>query len=72
MLSAVALNSILWQSTRMIVPAFGGVLLAWFDTSVVFFLGDDPHMPHRDHVERIEERQGQQCCGGHCCWSHRP
>ena len=37
-LSAVALNSVLWQSSRMVVPAIGGVLLAWFETSLVFAL----------------------------------
>lgn len=36
MMSAVALNSILWQSTRMVMPAVGGVAIAVFDTSVVF------------------------------------
>ena len=36
MMSAVALNSILWQSTRMVMPAVGGVVIAVFDTSVVF------------------------------------
>ena len=38
LLSAVALNSVLWQATRMIVPAFGGLLLATYDSSLVFFL----------------------------------
>ena len=36
MMSAVALNSILWQGTRMIVPAAGGVVIAITDTAVVF------------------------------------
>lgn len=39
LLSAVALNSVLWQSTRMVVPAFGGLLVAWIDTAPVFVLG---------------------------------
>lgn len=38
MMSAVALNSILWQGTRMIMPAIGGVVIAATDTSVVFFV----------------------------------
>ena len=38
LLSAVALNSVLWQATRMIVPAFGGLLLAVYDPSLVFVL----------------------------------
>ncbi|MEM7219574.1 MAG: MFS transporter [Pseudomonadota bacterium] len=29
--SAVALNSVLWQVTRLVLPAFGGVLIALFD-----------------------------------------
>ena len=39
LLSAVALNSFLWQSTRMVVPAFGGVMVAWVGTAPVFALG---------------------------------
>ncbi|MDP6313634.1 MAG: MFS transporter, partial [Arenicellales bacterium] len=38
MMSAVALNSILWQSTRMVLPAVGGVLIAIADTALVFVL----------------------------------
>ena len=38
MMSAVALNSILWQGTRMVLPAIGGVLIAVADTSVIFAL----------------------------------
>lgn len=38
MMSAVALNSIIWQSCRMLMPAFGGVLIAVTDTWVVFLL----------------------------------
>lgn len=38
MMSAVALNSIIWQSSRMIIPAIGGVLIAATDTSLVFAL----------------------------------
>lgn len=38
MMSAVALNSILWQGTRMILPAIGGALIAITDTSLVFFI----------------------------------
>ena len=36
--SAVALNSILWQGTRMVLPAIGGVLIKVADTSVIFAL----------------------------------
>jgi MFS family permease len=38
LLSAVALNSVLWQSTRMIMPALGGVLIALTNTAVLFTL----------------------------------
>lgn len=38
MMSAVSLNSILWQGTRMILPAIGGVLIAVADTSLVFVI----------------------------------
>ncbi len=38
LLSAVALNSVLWQSTRMIMPALGGVLIAATSTGFLFAL----------------------------------
>lgn len=38
LMSAVALNSVLWQSTRMIVPALGGVLIALTNTAFLFAL----------------------------------
>ena len=38
LLSAVALNSVLWQSTRMIMPALGGVLIAATSTAFLFTL----------------------------------
>ena len=38
MMSAVALNSMLWQGSRMILPAIGGVLIALTDTSLIFVL----------------------------------
>jgi MFS family permease len=38
MMSAIALNSILWQSTRMVLPALGGVLIVATDTSFVFLI----------------------------------
>ena len=37
-MSAVALNSILWQGSRMILPAIGGVLITLADTALVFGL----------------------------------
>ena len=36
MMSAVALNAIVWQGTRMVIPAFGGLVIALWGTSVVF------------------------------------
>ncbi|MEM9741650.1 MAG: MFS transporter [Pseudomonadota bacterium] len=38
-LSAVALNMFIWQSTRMALPALGGVILLVADSWVVFALG---------------------------------
>ncbi|MBD3647828.1 MAG: MFS transporter [Pseudomonadales bacterium] len=38
MMSAVALNSIIWQSCRMVMPALGGLVIAFADTWVVFAL----------------------------------
>lgn len=39
MMSAVALNSVVWQGTRIVVPAIGGFALAYFGTHSVFFAG---------------------------------
>lgn len=39
MMSAVALNSVVWQGTRIIVPAIGGFAPAYFGTHSVFFAG---------------------------------
>ena len=39
MMSAVALNSVVWQGTRIIVHAIGGFALAYFGTHSVFFAG---------------------------------
>ena len=36
LLSAVALNSVLWQATRMVLPALGGVLIAASGPTLVF------------------------------------
>jgi len=38
MMSGVALNSIIWQSCRMMMPAFGGIIIAFSDTWVIFCL----------------------------------
>jgi len=38
-MSAVALNSFIWQASRMAMPALGGLLIAATDTWVVFALG---------------------------------
>ncbi|NQU96871.1 MAG: MFS transporter [Chloroflexi bacterium] len=39
MASAVALNSVLWQVTRIAAPAIGGPMMAVFGTPVIFFGG---------------------------------
>ena len=39
MMSAVALNAMLWQGTRMFLPGLGGIIIALSDTWVVFALG---------------------------------
>lgn len=38
-MSAVALNSFIWQATRMAIPAVGGVVIAATDTAMVFAIG---------------------------------
>ena len=38
LMNAIALNSIVWQSTRVIGPSIAGVLIARADASVVLFL----------------------------------
>lgn len=38
-MSAVALNSFIWQASRMAMPALGGLLIAATDTWLVFALG---------------------------------
>src|SRR2546430_15945115 len=36
--SAVALNSCLWQGTRIIMPAVAGCIIAWVGTAMTFYL----------------------------------
>jgi MFS family permease len=38
MSSAVALNSSLWQGTRIIMPAVAGCIIAWTGTAIAFYL----------------------------------
>jgi MFS family permease len=38
MVSAVALNSAIWQGTRIIAPAVAGFIIAWAGTAVAFYL----------------------------------
>jgi hypothetical protein len=38
MVSAVALNSAIWQGTRIIAPAVAGVIIAWAGTAGAFYL----------------------------------
>jgi MFS family permease len=62
MMSAVALNSVLWQGTRMIVPAIGGIVIALSSTAVVFlaaaggFLTMFLVMKSFDVVHKVSER----------------
>ncbi len=36
MMSAVALTTFIWQATRMVMPAFGGIVIAYADTWLLF------------------------------------
>jgi MFS family permease len=36
--SAVALNSCIWQGTRIVMPAVAGCIIAWVGTAVAFYL----------------------------------
>jgi len=38
MVSAVALNSSIWQGTRIIAPAVAGLIIAWAGTAVAFYV----------------------------------
>ena len=38
LMSAVALNSSVWQGSRVVAPAVAGVIIALFDTGVAFFV----------------------------------
>ena len=38
LMSAIALNAIVWQSTRMVVPAAAGIAIALWDTGVLFLV----------------------------------
>ena len=36
LMSAVAMNAIVWQGTRMVIPAVGGIAISLWDTGVLF------------------------------------
>ena len=38
LMSAVALNAIVWQSTRMVIPALGGIAIAQWGTGALFLV----------------------------------
>ena len=38
MMSGIALNAVVWQGTRMVVPALGGMVIALWGTAAVFLL----------------------------------
>jgi len=61
MVSAVALNSAIWQGTRIIAPAVAGLLIAWAGTAVAFYLAGlgfvtMTAMMYRLQVPRIASR----------------
>ena len=58
--SAVALNSFVWQVTRMAIPAIGGLVLAFVDTYAVFAVGSIGFAIMFLVVARIETKQVQQ------------
>ena len=57
MMSAVSLNSILWQGSRMILPAIGGFLISITDTSLIFFISGIGFFCMLTVLLRLEVRQ---------------
>lgn len=39
LMNAISLNSVIWQATRIVAPAVGGVIVATAGTATAFFLG---------------------------------
>ena len=58
--SAVALNSFVWQVTRMAIPAIGGLVIAFVDTWAVFGVGAVGFAVMFMVVARIETKQVKQ------------
>ena len=78
-MSAVALNSVLWQGTRVVAPAIAGLLIRLFGTGAVFMggatgFGSDGVSPAIPQVASAETRLSAPCDerpdGG--CEVHRP
>ena len=63
MMSAVALNSIVWQGTRMVMPAIGGALLAYSDTWVLFLLAAIGMLCMAIVVHRLDVHAPGVCTG---------
>ena len=68
LMSAVALNSFIWQSTRMMMPALGGLIIAGVDTWAIFALGSlgftamylvilsmQVHLPGERHISTLAQ-----------------
>ena len=58
MMSAVALNSIVWQVSRMVLPALGGFIIALSDTWALFVLGAVGSLGMSWALVRIRPRRG--------------
>ena len=58
MMSAISLNSILWQGSRMILPAIGGFLISITDTSLIFFICGIGFFCMMKVLLKLEVRQG--------------
>lgn len=61
--SAVALNAILWQSSRMIMPAIGGIIIAASDTWVAFVVAALGHLTLSVVLTRMPAEQNSKQTG---------
>lgn len=53
-MNAVALNASIWQGTRVIAPALGGLIIAVFDTATAFYLGTAGYLAMAFVVWRLD------------------
>ena len=63
MMSAVALNSVVWQASRMVVPALGGFIIALSDTWVLFLIGALGSLGMASALARIASRRSVRTSG---------